>query len=109
MSSLAQECNSPDSCGSSSQYISSPMRGDPVCRICDEAVCQLLLLCTVLHYMLDLRTGHITDALPAYRVSDRSVHDPLDDTTLEAQYVPCRFQLAPWRITPSFARIWTEQ
>ncbi len=39
MLSLAQECNSPDSRGSSSQYIGSPMRSDPVCRICDEAVC----------------------------------------------------------------------
>ena len=41
MSSLAQECNSPDSRGSSSQYIGSPMRSEPVCRICDEAVRQL--------------------------------------------------------------------
>ena len=38
MSSLAQECSSPDSRGSSSHALDSPMRGNPVCRICDEVV-----------------------------------------------------------------------
>ena len=38
VSSLAQDCSSPDSRGSSSHALDSPMRGNPVCRICDEVV-----------------------------------------------------------------------
>ena len=45
MSSLAQECSSPDSRGSSSHALDSPMRGNPVCRICDEVVTIWYRLC----------------------------------------------------------------
>ena len=86
VSSLAPEYGSPGSRSSSSQALDSPMRGNAVCRICDEVVRSTAQM------VLQDRCCFLRAAL-----QDVSKHSLKVDA--QATPLPCRFLQAQCRTT----------